>query len=274
MPTLKDNLPRWRDAAQIDWFSHFIKSWIPFNAWMTETYGDESDRKLLDGIKAGSNVVFNKIAPMLTVKQKQSRDSEAGWQNETEEANEFRRWLAVLHTRLEQCVVEGRKGRISFELVDVGENRKIIEAETLRGQALKVERGVPTSGKVTITVTSKTNVVTFSHVQNVYSRSELEEAPNFVKLGPELRSHLLNLHRLAAPRIIESALVSPTEGDCAKIGGIRFVDNPRKLFGAKVEVLYGLRNALFHGSITPNEQHNQIYEPAFHLVMRMVKCTI
>ena len=34
------------------------------------------------------------------------------------------------------------------------------------------------------------------------------------------------------------------------------------------------RNALFHGSITPNETHNQIYKPAYLLVMRLVKCTI
>jgi len=35
-----------------------------------------------------------------------------------------------------------------------------------------------------------------------------------------------------------------------------------------------LPNALFHGSITPNEQHNEIFEPAYHIVMRFVRCTI
>ncbi|MFM2198532.1 MAG: hypothetical protein RLZZ505_1964 [Verrucomicrobiota bacterium] len=273
MPTLRDNLPRWREAAQIDWFSHFIKAWIPFNAWMTETYGDESDRKMLDGIKAGSNVVFNRITPMITVKPRSARDTEAGWQNETEDAEEFRRWLAMLHRRLEECVVDGRKGRISFTIVDVGENRTTSETKTHRNQILKVERGVPAAGKITASVTTATTVK-FQFVQDGYDKQELEDNPDFQKQVPEVRGHLLNLYRLAAPRIIESVLVPPSQRDCAQIDGIRFVDNQRKVFGALIEVLYGLRNALFHGSITPNDQHNEIYEPAYHLVMRMVKCTI
>jgi hypothetical protein len=274
MPTLRDNLPRWREAAQIDWFSHFIKAWIPFNAWMTETYGDESDRKMLDGIKAGSNVVFNRITPMITVRPRSARDTAAGWQNESEDAQEFRRWLATLHRRLEECVVDGRKGRISFTIVDVGENRNTSETKVHRNQTLNFERGVPSSGKVTVSVVTAAAVTKFQFVQDGHVRQELEDNADFQRLGSELRGHLLNLYQLAAPRIIESVLVPPSQHDCAEIDGIRFVDNHRKLFGATIEVLYGLRNALFHGSITPNDQHNEIYEPAYHLVMRMVKCTI
>jgi len=58
MPNLKDNLKQWRDSARIDWFSQFIRAWIPFNAWMTDTYGDLSDRELLDKVKASGNVIY------------------------------------------------------------------------------------------------------------------------------------------------------------------------------------------------------------------------
>src|ERR1035437_6541216 len=73
MPSLRDNLKGWRDSARIDWFSHFIKAWIPFNAWMTNTYGDLSDHDLLDQVKSGSNVVYNRIVPMLTWRSEERR---------------------------------------------------------------------------------------------------------------------------------------------------------------------------------------------------------
>jgi hypothetical protein len=57
-------------------------------------------------------------------------------------------------------------------------------------------------------------------------------------------------------------------------GDVHFIDDPEKNFSALIDVLYGLRNALFHGSITPNDTHNQIYRPAYLIAMRLVKCTL
>jgi len=59
-----------------------------------------------------------------------------------------------------------------------------------------------------------------------------------------------------------------------RINTTNFIQAPEKIFSAVVDITYNLRNALFHGSITPNEQHNEIYEPAYHIVMRFVRCTI
>ena len=57
-------------------------------------------------------------------------------------------------------------------------------------------------------------------------------------------------------------------------GDVHFIDDAEKNFSALIDVLYGLRNALFHGSITPNQTHNQIYKPAYLIAMRLVKCTL
>ena len=57
-------------------------------------------------------------------------------------------------------------------------------------------------------------------------------------------------------------------------GEVHFIDEPAKNFSALIDVLYGLRNALFHGSITPNDMHNRIYKPAYLIAMRLVKCTL
>lgn len=57
-------------------------------------------------------------------------------------------------------------------------------------------------------------------------------------------------------------------------GEVHFIVDADKNFSALIDVLYGLRNALFHGSITPNDTHNQIYKPAYLIAMRLVKCTL
>lgn len=274
MATLSDNLPRWREAAQIDWFSHFVKAWIPFNAWMTDTFGELSDRQMLDLLKGGPNVVFNGIKPMLTISPRAARDLDDDWQNNTDDAKLFRRRFAMLHKTLENCEVTGRRGRVSFDTVDVGANLKTSDQQSLRGKTLKVERNVPIRDHVTVEVTSGVGAQLLRIVQIEYSRRDLEDHPDFQAQKQECRSRLLAMHGLIQPRLVQSVLAGTNERDNSHIEGIRFVRDERKLFAALVEVIYGLRNALFHGAITPNDQHNEIYEPAYHLVMRMVKCTI
>lgn len=274
MATLSDNLPRWRDAAQIDWFSQFVKAWIPFNAWLTDTFGELTDRQMLDRLKGGANSVYNGITPMLRINPRAARDLADDWQNKNDDAQLFRRRFAMLHKALENCVVEGRRGRVSFDTVDVGANLKLTDQQTLRGKTLKVERNVPARDNVTVEVLSTAGAALIRIVQNEYNRRELEDHPDFSGQNRECRARLLAMYELIQPRLVQSVLAETTERDVSLIEGIRFVRDEKKLFAALVEVIYGLRNALFHGAITPNDQHNQIYEPAYHLVMRMVKCTI
>jgi len=263
MPNLKDNLRRWRESAEIDWFSHFIKAWIPFNAWMTDTFGDLPDRELLDRVKAGSNVVFNRIVPMLNPKRDNSQD-----------AQEFRLQVAELHRLLQSCLVEGRKGRVSFECVDIGHNKNKKEIRVKWKRTFKVERDVPANGQVTLTMTDTKSVLSFTYIQVEHDRRDLEDEPSFQKLEAGHRNQLLAMHEAVAPRLVRSVLAEYNATEKLRCGNTDFVADPAKLFSALVDVIYNLRNALFHGSITPNEQHNEIYEPAYHIVMRLVRCTM
>ena len=77
-----------------------------------------------------------------------------------------------------------------------------------------------------------------------------------------------------APRLVRNVLQPHGTTGGLVCGDATFIPEPSKVFSALIDILYGLRNALFHGSITPNQQHNEIYEPAYHLVMRLVRCTV
>lgn len=274
MTNLKDNLKRWRDSAEIDWFSHFIKAWIPFNAWMTDTYGDLSDRELLDKIKGGHNVVYNRILPMLSSSLPQSKDSAGGWQDDTQEANEFRLQVAELHRLLQSCVIEGRKGRVSFENVDLGHNPTKDQQITFHKRTIRVRRDHPAAQNVTLEISPSKTQTAFHLILDTHHRSTLEDDLGFKALKVDYRTKLLGLFESIAPRRIDTVLAKYDADDVLIFGSTKFVSNSDKVFSALVDVIYNLRNALFHGSITPNGQHNEIYEPAYHIVMRLVRCTV
>lgn len=274
MSNLKDNLKQWRDSARIDWFSQFIKAWIPFNAWMTDTFGDLSDRELLDHVKVGSNVVYNRIVPILTWKQAQARGTQGSWQDSAQEAEEFRLRIEQLHRLLQSCVVDGRKGRVSFETVDIGNNSHADEKITKWTRDFRVRRDHPAKGQVTVEMTATKTSAAFAFTQLSHDRRGLEDEPTFRALKADHRTTFLAMHDVVAPRKIISVLAAHGSSDFLKIGSTDFIQDPAKVFSALVDVIYNLRNALFHGSITPNDQHNEIYEPAYHVVMRFVKCTI
>jgi hypothetical protein len=273
MSSLKDNLRGWRDSARIDWFSHFIKAWIPFNAWMTNTYGDLSDHELLDQVKCGSNVVYNRIVPMLTWSQPQVRGRAGGWQDTGQDAEDFRLRIEQLHTQLQLCLIHGRKGRVSFETVDVGANLHKDEKRTKR-RNFRVQRDAPAKGQVTLEMSATRTTAGFSLIQPMHDRRLLEDHPMFQALAVEYRSMFLEMHRCVAPRKVISVIAPHGAPQVLRFGSTSFIQDPDRVFSALVDVTYNLRNALFHGSITPNEQHNDIYEPAYHIVMRFVRCTI
>jgi hypothetical protein len=274
MPTLKDNLKAWRESAHIDWFSHFIKAWIPFNAWMTNTFGDLKDSELLDNVKGGHNVVYNRIVPMLTWRPAQAQGMQGGWQDQSQEAEEFRIKIEQLHRLLQNCLVEGRKGRVSFETVDIGYNAHADEQVTHRTRQLRCRRNHPTSGQVTLEMSATQTRAAFTLTQIGYSRRALEDEPSFQELNTEYRTTFLAMYEAIAPRKVISVLAPHGSRDVLPIGNIQFIPDTTKVFSALVDVIYNLRNALFHGSITPTELHNAIYEPAYHIVMRLVQCTI
>jgi hypothetical protein len=274
MPGLQDNLRRWRENAEIDWFSQFIKAWIPFNAWMTDAFGDQSDRDLLDRVKSGQNVVYNRLVPMLTRSQSQVPGGQDQWQDDGPEALDLRFNIAELHRLLQSCVVDGRRGRISFETVDIGANSLKDETRTRRTRAYRVQRDVPDKGNVTLEIAASASVPAFALVLSDHDRRSLEDDASFKALIAEQRSMLLDMFESVAPRRIVTVVAAASDTGAVQIGDAWFTEDPHKLFSAVLDIVYGLRNALFHGSITPNGVHNQIYEPAFKIVMRMVHATI
>jgi len=57
MPSLyTENSEKWKSLASIDYFTQFVKAWIPFNAWYKNYYPNlRTDREAINEIKAHPN---------------------------------------------------------------------------------------------------------------------------------------------------------------------------------------------------------------------------
>jgi hypothetical protein len=274
MPGLGDSLKRWRDQAEVDWFSQFIKAWIPFNAWMTDTFGDLTDRELLDKVKGNDNTVKLRTLPMLSKNLRLARDAEGGWQDDSADAQQFRLQIGELHRRLQECIITGRRGRVCFETVDIGANARKDDHKVKWGRTFRCRRDHPTKGEVHVEISASKTVFAYGLTLPTHDRRTLEDDATFRALRDEQRALLLGLFEAVAPRMVMNVLAEHAAQNKLTYGDVHFIDDAEKNFSALIDVLYGLRNALFHGSITPNETHNQIYKPAYLIAMRLVKCTL
>ena len=66
-------------------------------------------------------------------------------------------------------------------------------------------------------------------------------------------------------------IVGEHETPNIKIGAYYLVDDPELIARAVITVIYGLRNALFHGEIVPNSDAQGVYEPAYHILAKLVQ---
>ena len=190
------------------------------------------------------------------------------------DAQEFRFHIGELHRRLQECIIEGRRGRVCFETVDIGANGKKDEHETKWRRTFRCRRDHPNKNEVYLEISASKTFAPYALTLPSHDRRRLEDDATFRALRDEQRALLLALFEAVAPRLVMNVLAEHVAQRKLTYGDVHFIDDADKNFSALIEVLYGLRNALFHGSITPNETHNQIYRPAYLAAMRLVKCTL
>jgi len=94
----------WCKQADIDYFSTFVKAYIPFNAWMNDHYKTEkTDRDKLEKVKWVSNTFRDKIIDLLQLKD--------------QVGTAFRSLIGELHDALLHSTVSKNGEMIGFDEV-------------------------------------------------------------------------------------------------------------------------------------------------------------
>lgn len=272
-----DNARRWAEKVEIDYFTQFIKAWIPFNAWFQNAFDDDRERQIINALKNGTeNPLRGRIVRLL--------------QQNDDEANEFKTHLARLHYHLERYDLRNRGERLTFSRCFVGDNTvKQVNEKGFGGTTYIIERGVGKAlqqnqkqSNVYCEIISNRQRILYTKLQSRYDRREIEEDPSFLTLRRDEQIGLLERYERVNPRLMIN-LLDPANSRIAvglsrrntpntiAIGTVEFCDHPAYIFAGLVEVLYGLRCMLFHGELTPTAEMNEIYEPAYFMLRRFLK---
>lgn len=257
------NLKQWLDLADIDYFTCYVKAWIPFNAWYRHEYEAlAQERDILNEVKRDGNRIRARFIAKID-----GGDAEA---------EELRNYIAALHRRLSNDPLQDRRKRkVSFEQVLIGPNPSRIGERKVGHWIYKVER-ITNSKQVIATITSSRGNVHSTITQtNGWDVEEFELMSAYLALNPDDRAVLQQSYHAANPSVFKSLLVSPNPtGGILMMDGYHFTSDKEALFAGLIEVLYSMRNLLFHGEVVPDPQTNRTYEPAYHILRRLLESIV
>lgn len=252
------NVRQWLEQSDVDYFTHFVKAWIPFNAWYRSQYDQaSSERDILECVKADGNRMRSRIKHQLTASGA--------------DAEELRNYVAALHRRLSQDPLEDRRGRLSFEAVCIGPNGVTNATRSYRGSGYEVERRT-SPREIVGTITNRSGVLLTRITQvGEWDVESFELLDAVRKLDPAKRGVLLDCYHRVRPWKYMNLLAEASEQDPIEMDSYSFVNDDQAIFAGLIDILYGMRNLLFHGELVPDAEANRTYEPAYHLLRHFLR---
>lgn len=252
--TTSENITNWRSLADIDYFTQYIKSYLAFNAWMRARYsGLSKDRMIVDAVKNENNEFRRKIINLL-----QSGDNEA---------EDFKSHISSLHYNLERFEIMNNGKKISFYDVFIENNPETVKTSRRNTLDYKVE--LLRSGKVQVSILDGRGNQKYFYEHNKYNLEAFETEDDYQRLTQNQKMELKSLFIQCDPKKTESIMSNGASG--IKLGQFYFVNDNVIICKGLIEVLYSLRNTLFHGEVLPNRDSNKVYEQAFHILKILIQ---
>lgn len=264
----QENINRWIEQSDIDYIGHYIKAWIPFNAWYNNNFQTlSSDREKINEIKKNPNTVRNAINSLM--------------EGDSALSMEFKSYLASLIFHTGELNIQGRDGLINFENIikvknvvnqkteDFGRNKYFVRRTdgSLLGQVTLLQ--------INVNLKSNNSSV-FSYSHSEYDLEHLQNFPAYQSLSPQvktqIRIYFQELKPFSTESIVETNLkVKPINYyKCDNFNLRRDVTNTscysHLIVKALIEILYQLRNVVFHGELVPNRDAQKVYSAAFHVL--------
>ena len=252
----------WKALADIDYFGAFVKAYIPFNAWMNISYPSlDSDRAKINEIKKNSNTFRDKICALLNA--------------DNQEGSQFRSLFGELHDLLENHYINNQDKRISFTNVTIGKNTINVSEDSWRGIGFRVQYGNGTGINNTHSLVKRRDgTAVFNLIQPNYDIDDLKAKPDFATLSPKYQNHLLYCYKNVEPYIQKNFTTGFNAADqntYFECGNYKFVRESENLAKGLIEIIYNLRNSLFHGELVPNKEANQVYGAAYRIMYMLIQ---
>lgn len=265
MPVNTENIRRWIEQSDIDYITHFIKAWIPFNAWYNAEYNYlDSDRAKINAIKNRGNSIRNKVNSLL--------------EGNGQESEEFKSALAALHNDLNNFQIDSEIGRIWFNEIVKSQNPvNLVDNEQIRTIQYFLKRTdgnrLGTVQDMLVIVKDRNGNLLFNYNHTQYDLTHLQSNQAFQGLTRAQQENVRLFFNQLEPIVITNAIEYDLETapynhyPCDAFNFKRDHTDahcPAHIVcKALIEILYQLRNVLFHGELIPNEQNQNVYRNAY-----------
>lgn len=270
MPNLPESARLWYERAEIDYIGPFVKAWAAFNAWFRNASGSRKDFVGLRYVKENANPVRSAFIPLLREAQ---RDGHGDLLPDDERAQKFKLLVRDLHVALENFQIEVAREevleRISFRSVCLGQGPDLPQTQDAYGLHYCVNKIAGGHWKCTVRSAGNTADVRADIELETFDVAGLQAHPQYEAISAAQRATLLGLFRSCDPRPLSDMFAG--NGPSIIAGDVEFRCSDEKLFCAIIEVIYAMRNALFHGELQPHEQAFAAYEPAYRIVMKFLE---
>ena len=256
----------WKRLIEVDWLGQYVKAWVAFNAWYRNTIKPSpgeypfGDREIIDKIKDDEGDIRSTIEGFLS----------SGGSDE----KSFQSDLAELHKSLSVVVVKSKEKKISFEKIEDYQYARSVDKTKNHGVTYEVKVNKNQKKRI-VTVTTKSGKELFNKTITKSKEEDFQGENWFENMVTEgffgglstTQQHYLKTY-LEDSSPIHNLLVFdniPTE-----IGTYTFTGDKKLIARSLVEILYQLRNALFHGEITPGAKVENVYQPAYLILKRII----
>jgi hypothetical protein len=252
-----ENAERWKVLADIDYITQFVKAWIAFNAWYKNYFPElATDKEAINTIKTDNNKFRDKLESLLN--------------GEGNDSKLIKNEISNLHHQLLRHQIRNNDQRISFENIIIERNPKnqeIFMKNTLTYKAT-IDPNKHTRIELKITDRNGNDKILFQP-QNGYNLDELLNDTQYQNLSSTQKNYLKSCYVEINPNKPIDLLSH--EDDFIELGSYKFIDDIDKICKGVITALYLLRNSLFHGQIVPDKETNKVYEPAYHILHKLIE---
>ncbi len=263
MSVFRGNIDNWLRQCEPDYYSFFLRAWIPFNAWYVAEMPqhNKKDRLLIKELQENMNSRPRlRIQGLLT--------------NDDYESENFKYHLSLLHYNLEKKNVSHDGKKLSFcsitltdnpvkhsSKVDKKSNRYKAEVQNTYYEALIVAQ----NGK------------TLMHYKHPgFDIEHLRRHIKFIGLADKKIQEIIaecyaNIDPNKPTNLVTN---SKKKGDYIFLNSdqpAKFVNDQITIGKAIIGVLYMLRCMLFHGEIDPTDSNKVLYEHSYYLLRLILK---
>lgn len=240
---MNGQLKEYKEQMEIDYFAYFAKAYFAFNCYLKDKFSNcTADRDKIDEMKRANYFsIFKRLL----------------------EENLFIQNLSELKNQLSSRLITNNEEPVYFEYVKIKSfaNRIICNNETYRRVKyfIKITDNGRIIAKINNEEENKIDCIydDFNNKLNssVFSKTQKERIQSIIK--EEIESYVKDITPL-----ITKLLTNETLTD----------DEIKDIYRAFVEIIYSMRNALFHSEINPeNTETKQAYEKAYWLLREFVR---